>query len=55
MQLGAVERVTPEGVLYTLGEGELTVRFTRGNFQLSGSLPQPEAARTDLVPTPAYD
>lgn len=55
MQLGAVERVTPEGVLYTLGEGELTVRFTRGNFQLSGSLPQPEAARAGLVPTPAYD
>ncbi len=38
MSRGAVERVTPEGVFYTLGDDDLKVRFAGGSFELSGSL-----------------
>lgn len=54
MKLGAAEHVTPEGVLYTLGSTELTVRFTQGSFQLSGSLREPVTSSAP-VPAHAYD
>jgi len=57
MGAGATEHVTTEGVHYTDGKTQLTVRFSRGDFELGGTLPGsvPGFAETRSTPSLAHD